>query len=85
MEPVVFPRPIMNVNRTERVTRAKKASDQRGQERAFHRHLRPPGTEAEPPEEPGTAPEETAGADSPADPRPEAAPAPAPKLINIRV
>jgi hypothetical protein len=84
MEPVVFPRPITTVNRTERVARAK-ASDQRGQERAFHRHLRQPGTEPEPPEEPGTEPDATDGAGPPAETRPEAAAAPAPKLINIRV
>lgn len=84
MEPVVFPRLITNVARTERVTRAK-ASDRRGRERPFHEHLRQPGAEPETPEAPGEGPDAAAGADPSTEPPPDAGGAPAPKLINIRV
>ncbi|MCU0538623.1 MAG: hypothetical protein MUF46_01880 [Desulfobacterales bacterium] len=84
MEPVIFPRPITTVARTERVTRAK-ASDRQGRERTFHQHLHPPGAETEAPEEPEEASAAAPGTEPPAEPRPDAAGAPAPKLINIRV
>jgi hypothetical protein len=83
MEPVNFPRSITTVNRTDRVKRVTPRED-RGQDGAFHRHLRRRAPESQPPEDPEAEAAPAAAAETPAV-SPAAPEENAPKQINIRV
>lgn len=84
MEPVNFPRSITAVNRPARVKRVKSSED-RGQQGAFHRHLRRQAPGPAPPEEPEGEAAPVPGAEMPGTAAAVAPEEQAPKQINIRV